>query len=39
MEARSERKDGGVIFFVSGRLDAFGAQQLETWTRDAEAKR
>ncbi|MFA4824739.1 MAG: STAS domain-containing protein [Methanoregula sp.] len=35
MEARSERKDGVVIFFVSGRLDAFGAQQLETWTREA----
>lgn len=35
MEARSERKDGVVIFFVSGRLDAFGATQLETWTRDA----
>ena len=35
MEARSERKDGVVIFYVSGRLDAFGAQQLETWTREA----
>ena len=35
MEARSERKDGIVIFFVSGRLDAFGAQQLDTWTREA----
>lgn len=35
MEARSERKNGVVIFFVSGRLDAFGAQQLETWTREA----
>ncbi|MEI7857796.1 MAG: STAS domain-containing protein [Methanomicrobiales archaeon] len=34
MEARSERKDKVVIFFVSGRLDAFGAQQLETWTRE-----
>jgi anti-anti-sigma factor len=34
MEARSERKDGVVIFFVSGRLDAFGAQQLETWVRE-----
>jgi anti-anti-sigma factor len=35
MEARSERKDGVVIFFVSGRLDAFGAQQLDTWVREA----
>jgi anti-anti-sigma factor len=35
MEARSERKDGVLIFFVSGRLDAFGAQQLDTWTREA----
>lgn len=35
MEARSERKDGVVIFFVSGRLDAFGAQQLDAWTRES----
>jgi anti-anti-sigma factor len=28
MEARSERSNGVLIFFVSGRLDAFGAQQL-----------
>jgi anti-anti-sigma factor len=35
MEARSERKDGVLIFFVTGRLDAFGAQQLDAWTRDA----
>lgn len=35
MEARSERRDGIVILFVSGRLDAFGAQQLEQWARDA----
>jgi anti-sigma B factor antagonist len=28
MEARSERINGVLIFFVSGRLDAFGAQQL-----------
>ncbi|MDD1678820.1 MAG: STAS domain-containing protein [Methanomicrobiales archaeon] len=28
MEARSERIDGVLIFVVSGRLDAFGAQQL-----------
>jgi anti-anti-sigma factor len=34
MEARSERKDGVVIFFVTGRLDAFGAQQLEAWVRE-----
>jgi anti-anti-sigma factor len=35
MEAKSERKDGVVIFFVNGRLDAFGAQQLDRWVRDA----
>ena len=35
MEARSERKEGVLIFFVTGRLDAFGAQQLDAWTRDA----
>ena len=35
MEARCERKEGVLIFFVTGRLDAFGAQQLDTWTRDA----
>jgi anti-anti-sigma factor len=35
MEARSERNDGVLIFFVAGRLDAFGAQQLDTWTREA----
>jgi anti-anti-sigma factor len=35
MEARSERKSGVLIFFVTGRLDAFGAQQLDAWTRDA----
>ncbi|MCX6683557.1 MAG: STAS domain-containing protein, partial [Methanoregula sp.] len=35
MEARSERKDGVLIFFVTGRLDAFGAQQLDAWTREA----
>jgi anti-anti-sigma factor len=35
MEARSERKENVVIFFVSGRLDAFGAQQLDTWAREA----
>jgi anti-anti-sigma factor len=35
MEARSERKEGVIIFFVTGRLDAFGAQQLDAWTRDA----
>jgi anti-anti-sigma factor len=35
MEARSERKEGVLIFFVTGRLDAFGAQQMDTWTRDA----
>lgn len=35
MEARSERKDGVLVFFVEGRLDAFGAQQLDTWAREA----
>jgi anti-anti-sigma factor len=35
MEARSERKEGVLIFFVTGRLDAFGAQQLDTWAREA----
>ncbi len=35
MEARSERKDGVLVFYVSGRLDAFGAQQLDSWAREA----
>jgi anti-anti-sigma factor len=35
MEARSERREGVLIFFVTGRLDAFGAQQLDTWAREA----
>jgi len=35
MEARSEKKDGVVLLFVSGRLDAFGALQMEQWARDA----
>jgi anti-anti-sigma factor len=35
MEARSERKDGVLVFFVAGRLDAFGAQQLDRWAREA----
>jgi anti-anti-sigma factor len=35
MEARSERKDGVVVLYVTGRLDAFGAQQLDHWARDA----
>ncbi|MCK9631250.1 MAG: STAS domain-containing protein [Methanoregula sp.] len=34
MEARSERKDGVLVFFVNGRLDAFGAQQLDSWARE-----
>ncbi|MDD1693330.1 MAG: STAS domain-containing protein [Methanoregula sp.] len=34
MEARSERKDAVLVFFVNGRLDAFGAQQLDTWARE-----
>lgn len=35
MEARSEKKDGVVLLFVSGRADAFGARQMEQWARDA----
>jgi len=35
MEARSERNDGVLVFFVSGRLDAFGAQKLDEWARGA----
>jgi anti-anti-sigma factor len=35
MEARSERKDGVLIFTVNGKLDAFGAQRLEEWVRAA----
>jgi len=35
MEARSERRDGVLVFFITGRLDAFGAQQLDTWVKDA----
>jgi len=35
MEARSERRDGVLIFFVTGRLDAFGAQQMDAWAREA----
>lgn len=35
MEARREKKDGVVLLFVSGRLDAFGAQQMERWAKDA----
>lgn len=34
MEARSERRDGVLVFFVNGRLDAFGAQQLDNWARE-----
>lgn len=35
MEARSERKDGILIFYVNGRLDAHGAGELERWVKDA----
>ncbi|NMB78868.1 MAG: STAS domain-containing protein [Methanomicrobiales archaeon] len=35
MEARSERKEGVLIFYVTGRLDAHGAQQLDSWAREA----
>ena len=34
MEAKSERKDGVLIFFISGRLDAFGAQRLDEWIKE-----
>jgi len=35
MEARSERKEGVLVFFINGRLDAFGAQQLDEWIKGA----
>jgi len=35
MEARSERREGVLVFFVSGRLDAFGVQKLDEWAREA----
>lgn len=35
MEAKSERKEGVLIFFINGRLDAFGAQQLDEWIKGA----
>jgi anti-anti-sigma factor len=35
MEAKSERKNGILIFFVNGRLDAFGARQLDELTKGA----
>jgi len=35
MEARSERMDGVLVFFINGRLDAFGAQQLDEWIKGA----
>lgn len=34
MEARSERKEGILVFFINGRLDAFGAGQLDSWARE-----
>lgn len=37
MEARSEKHDGVVLLHVSGRLDAFGAQQMDRWVKDALA--
>jgi anti-anti-sigma factor len=33
MEAKSERKEGVLVFFINGRLDAFGAQQLDEWIK------
>ena len=35
MDAKSERKDGVLIFYINGRLDAFGAQQLDEWIKGA----
>lgn len=35
MEAKSERREGVLIFFITGRLDAFGAQQLDEWIKGA----
>jgi anti-anti-sigma factor len=35
MDAKSERKDGVLIFSINGRLDAFGAQQLDEWIKGA----
>lgn len=35
MDAKSERKDGVLVFFINGRLDAFGAQQLDEWIKEA----
>jgi anti-anti-sigma factor len=35
MDAKSERKNGVLIFFVNGRLDAFGARQLDDLTTGA----
>lgn len=35
MEAKSERKEGVLVFFINGRLDAFGAQQLDEWIKGA----
>ena len=35
MEAKSERKEGVLVFFITGRLDAFGAQQLDEWIKGA----
>ena len=34
MEARSERREGILVFFVNGRLDAHGARQLDEWARE-----
>jgi anti-anti-sigma factor len=34
MEARSERNGGVLVFYITGRLDAFGAQQMEAWVRE-----
>ena len=35
MDAKSERKEGVLVFFINGRLDAFGAQQLDEWIKGA----
>jgi len=35
MEAHSERIDGALVFFINGRLDAFGASKLDEWVKES----
>jgi anti-sigma B factor antagonist len=35
MEAHSERIGGALVFFISGRLDAFGAEKLNGWIKES----